>query len=174
MSEISEKLFSGIEEQGWKGRTVSIDHLPEIKRAVRGRYEEGLLDRTLFREQLSDFEFEPPANLPAARSILIVAAPVPQTRVYFNWKGTRFPLVIPPTYAGYLKTTASIVAALDSWLVPGGFRAVVARLPLKTVAVGSGLADYGRNNLCYVAGMGSMLQLVGAFSDLPCDTDFWQ
>jgi epoxyqueuosine reductase len=37
----------------------------------------------------------------------------------------------------------------------------------------SGLAEYGRNNICYVQGMGSFLQLIAAFSDLPCDHDPW-
>jgi epoxyqueuosine reductase len=46
-------------------------------------------------------------------------------------------------------------------------------LPLKTLAVSSGLALYGRNNITYVPGMGSFLQLVGAFSDMPCDSDSW-
>lgn len=54
----------------------------------------------------------------------------------------------------------------------GGDRAAP-RLPLKTLAARSGLAQYGRNNICYVAGMGSFFQLVGAFSDLPAEDDAW-
>jgi epoxyqueuosine reductase len=36
-------------------------------------------------------------------------------------------------------------------------------LPLKSLAVRSGLAAYGRNNVCYVPGMGSFLELVGLY-----------
>lgn len=48
------------------------------------------------------------------------------------------------------------------------------RLPLKLLAARSGLAVYGKNNICYVEGMGSFLTLVSYFSDLPCAEDNWQ
>lgn len=38
----------------------------------------------------------------------------------------------------------------------------------------SGLAEYGKNNICYVSGMGSFLQIVAAYSDLPCSEDGWR
>jgi epoxyqueuosine reductase len=47
-------------------------------------------------------------------------------------------------------------------------------LPLKLLAAGSGLGSYGRNNVVYVPGMGSFLQLVAAYSDLACEKDSWQ
>jgi epoxyqueuosine reductase len=47
-------------------------------------------------------------------------------------------------------------------------------LPLKTLAVRSGLGEYGRNNICYVNGLGSYAQLVGLFSDMPCADDDWR
>jgi len=42
------------------------------------------------------------------------------------------------------------------------------------LAVRSGLGQYGKNNICYVSGMGSFLQLVAAYSDMPCEEDSWQ
>jgi len=39
--------------------------------------------------------------------------------------------------------------------------------------VRSGLAEYGRNNVCYVDGMGSFLTLVAYLSDVPCIDDNW-
>jgi epoxyqueuosine reductase len=47
-------------------------------------------------------------------------------------------------------------------------------LPLKQLAVRSGLGQYGRNNICYVSGIGSFLQLVAVYSDLPCEKDDWR
>jgi epoxyqueuosine reductase len=47
-------------------------------------------------------------------------------------------------------------------------------LPLKLLAARSGLVQYGRNNICYVSGLGSFLQLVAAYSDMPCEEDSWQ
>lgn len=46
-------------------------------------------------------------------------------------------------------------------------------LPLKRLAVHSGLACYGRNNVCYIEGLGSNFSLVAYWSDLPCVDVGW-
>jgi epoxyqueuosine reductase len=60
-------------------------------------------------------------------------------------------------YAGYLK----------------GFRLEKKRLPEKLLAVRSGLARYGKNNITYVPGMGSFHRPAVFVSDMPCDKDSW-
>jgi epoxyqueuosine reductase len=94
--------------------------------------------------------------------------------VVFDPTGERVPMVVPPTYVSYTPRTESVQAVLADWFQHEGYRLAKPQLPLKTLAVRSGLADYGRNDICYVSGMGSFLQLVGAFSDLPCDGDPWR
>ena len=167
-------LLDGIEQRGWKGRIVPIDHLTELDEAIRGRYERGLLDETLYREQLAPFSIDPPPDLPGARSIVIVAVPTPQMRLAFHWHGRTVPVVVPPTYVSYTARTESVRSIVASWLREDGYRLAGTRLPLKTLAVRSGLAEYGRNNITYVPGMGSFLQLVAGLSDLPCDGDPWR
>jgi epoxyqueuosine reductase len=168
------KLFDMIEEHGWKGQMVPIDHLNDLRHAIIGRREHGLIDEKLYREQLSFFSFDPPADLPETRSILIVAVPTPQMRVIFKWQDRCVPVIVPPTYVSYTSRTESTQDVLSRWLKQEGHRLAKPQLPLKTLAVYSGLAKYGRNNICYVDSMGSFLQLVGAFSDLSCDNDPWQ
>jgi epoxyqueuosine reductase len=170
----TDKLLSRIEQRGWKGRVVPADHLPDLQEAIHGRYEQGLIDSTFYRDQLSFFSFELPSDLPAARSIIIVAVPTPQMRLFFRWCGEHYAIVVPPTYVSYTPRTESVQAVLGTWLKDDGYSLAKPRLPLKTLAVRSGLAYYGRNNISYVPGMGSFLQLVGAYSDLPSDTDPWQ
>lgn len=163
-----------IEERGWRSRIVPIGRLADLQEAIRDRYEHGLIDETLYRETLSFLFFDPPADLPGARSIIVVAVPTPQMRIVFRWKGEGVPVVVPPTYVSYTPRTKSVQADLAAWLRQEGYHLAKTRLPLKTLAVRSGLAEYGRNNICYVPGMGSFLQFVGAFSDLPCDGDPWR
>jgi epoxyqueuosine reductase len=170
----AERLLERIDERGWRGRIVPIDHLPDLEKAILGRFEGGLLNAALYREQLGFFSFDPPANLPAACSIVIVAAPTPPMRIVFHWRGERVPVVVPPTYVGCTPRTESVQAVLETWLRKDGYRLAKPKLPLKTLAVRSGLAEYGRNNLCFVPGLGSFLQLVGGFTDLPCENDPWR
>ncbi len=174
MTGIMKGLTNLIEGRGWQGRIVPISHLDDMKREIRHRYECGLLAEKLYREQLSRFSFEPPGDLPEARSIIVVAVPAPQTRTIFHWHDRRLAVIVPPTYADYSATTACVQAVLASWLQRNGYEVAGAQLPLKTLAAWSGLAEYGRNNICYVAGMGSFLQLAGVFSDLPCSEDGWR
>ena len=48
-------------------------------------------------------------------------------------------------------------------------------LPQKRFAVRSGLAEYGKNNICFVDGMGSLLTLFCFISDMPCpDNYIWR
>jgi epoxyqueuosine reductase len=169
-----EKLLNMIDNQGWRGQIVSIDHLNELRFAILSRFEQGQIDRKLYQEQLSFFSFDPPSDLPGVRSILIVAVPTPQMRIFFQSQGRRVPVIIPPTYVSYTPRTNKTQDALADLLKQAGYHLAKPQLPLKTLAVHSGLAKYGRNNICYVDGMGSFLQLVSAFSDLPCNNDQWQ
>jgi epoxyqueuosine reductase len=169
-----EKLLKFIEEKGWKGRIIPISHLTELRESILGRYRQGFIEKTLFQEQLSFMSYDQPSDLPGACSIIVVAVPTPQMRIICHWQGRRVSVTVPPTYVSYTTRTESIQAIIADWLHFKGYHLVKAQLPLKTLAVCSGLANYGRNNISYVAGMGSFLQLVGAFSDLPCNGDQWQ
>jgi epoxyqueuosine reductase len=59
-------------------------------------------------------------------------------------------------------------------LAPQGYRLVEVVVLKKLLAVQSGLAEYGRNNIAYVPGMGSLHRLVTFFSDLPGEEDGWR
>ena len=167
------KLLDKIQESGWKGKVVPVSHLTDLRDAILKRFERGLIDKDLYTDQLKFFSFDPPAGLPDARSIIIVAVPTPQMRITFRWMGSSVPVIIPPTYVNYTSRTDDTLAVLKNWLSQEGYRLVKSALPLKTLAAGAGLAKYGRNNICYIPGMGSFLQLAAAFSDLPCDNDPW-
>lgn len=169
-----EKLFNMIKEHGWSGQIIPIDHIKDLRHAIISRKEQGLIDEKLYLDQLSFFSFDPPADFPGIRSILIVAVPTSQMRITFKWQERRIPVIVPPTYVSYTPRTENTQEVLAVWLKHEGYRLAKPQLPLKTLAVFSGLAKYGRNNICYVDGMGSFLQLVGAFSDLSCDNDPWQ
>jgi epoxyqueuosine reductase len=168
-----QRFLGMIEERGWKGRVVPVGRLADLEAAIHDPYEHGLLDAALYR-LLGFMSFEVPADLPGARSIVVVAVPTPQMRVFFHWHGERVPVIVPPTYVSYTPRTEDVQSVLAAWLQREGYRLAKPRVPLKTLAVRSGLAEYGRNNICYVPGMGSFLQFVGAFSDLPSDGDPWR
>jgi epoxyqueuosine reductase len=165
-----ERLLSKLEEQGYKGRIVSAEHLPELQVGIEGPYVDGLLDEELYQDYLTSFEF----NLPEAKSLIVVAFPDPQTRVIFAWEGKPLPTIVPPTYLHFREIDKRVEELLVEALAPEGYRVALAKLPKKLTAVRSGLAQYGRNNISYVPGLGSFHRVVVLWSDLPLAEDDWR
>jgi epoxyqueuosine reductase len=168
-----ERLYNQMENLGLKARVVSIRHLPELQEELVDRNARGQFDREFYQERLTYFDFIPPAELRAARSLIMVAVPSPQTRVGFTWHGKKLSLILPPTYRGHDRIYAQTGEVLGNILAPEGYRLAQARLPQKLLFTRSGLAEYGRNNISYVPGMGSFYQPTVFFSDLPCEQDAW-
>jgi len=171
---IVDQLYAQLEQQGLKGRVVSIRHLHELEQDIKGRQSQNLFDSNFYRERLDFFEFHTPDELFSSLSLIIVAMPRPQTRVTFTWSGKTLSLILPPTYWKYQRISSHIMDRLKKILAPEGYHVTLANLPLKTLAVRSRLGAYGRNNICYVPGMGSFLQLAACYSDFPCAEDDWQ
>lgn len=168
------RLIEMLEARGWRARVVPVSRLADLARIAHDLRESGQIDPALDRERFRSFSFDLPRDLAGARSIVIAAVPTPQMRVVFEWQGERLRVTIPPTYVGYGTRTEHAQQIVAAWLARDGYRLAPTTLPLKTLAVRSGLAEYGRNNITYVTGLGSFAQLVGAFSDLPSDGDPWR
>ena len=174
MDEFVDELFVRLRERNYQARMVSISHLKLLQKEIEGFRNHGLLDSEFYKDRLAWFSFKVPKTLPKAQSMIVVAVPRPQTCAIFTWQGQRHQLIIPPTYTAYNSITEQIEKLLDKILREKGYTSKGTELPLKLLAARSGLGQYGRNNICYVLGMGSFLQLVAVYSDLPCEEDSWQ
>jgi epoxyqueuosine reductase len=91
--------------------------------------------------------------------------------VTFERQGRRRSYTVPPTYDYSVNQYA--LELLTRTLEPDGYRVAPGTVPLKLLAVRTGLAAYGRNNITYVPGMGSYHRLMAFFSDLPAGEDIW-
>ena len=138
-----EKLLNRIKVLGWRGKIVSVNHLSELQDSIYYPYSQGLIDKELFKEQLDFLTFDLPVDLPNATSIIFVAVPTPQMRITINWHGKSIFVIIPPTNVNYTPRTQNTQKILAEYLKNEGYHLVKAQLPLKTLAVRSGLAEYG-------------------------------
>jgi epoxyqueuosine reductase len=170
------ELEQQLQEAGFKGVVVSTDHLPELRCAYGRLLEEGNLDKDFYSEIVSRYglqwDFEPFAKLPAARSVIITAAQQPKISLEFQYDGKKYYGIIPPTYVH--DTDNAILRVLSTHLHKHGYEVCDALLPTKLLAVRSGLAKYGRNNIAYIDGWGSYFRLRAFFSDAPCKNDQWR
>ena len=169
--ETEENLIETIEQEGFRVKMVSVDHLEDLEKDINTFHQQGYFDEEFFTEELRGFEFEIPDNGFGAKSLIIAAAPQPQVRVTFTLEDEDLACIIPPTYS--YATDRKIEALLRVQLEPTGFSYKKVRIPWKLLAVRSGLAQYGKNNITYIAGLGSFYRLVAFITDLPCVEDSW-
>jgi len=153
------------------GRVVSVEHLAELRDDIMEKYETGLLDKDIYNTYMTEFGYDNPYDLPGARSVVIVATPQPHSRLTFHLDGHSRSFIVPTNYAH--GTDDIVKKALADLLEKGGFGIRRAHLPLKPLAVRSGLASYGKNNITYVDGMGSYFRLIAFYTDFPFEEDSW-
>jgi epoxyqueuosine reductase len=172
MNGIITEIEEGMKQFGYKAKTVSIRHLPEVQEAVGKLVRQGLVNKQLY--ETWHFYVQTNKNLPEANTIIVVAMPQPITRIWFKWQRTTYLADIPPDYFARAEYESRAEKALKNALEAAGYQIAQAHLALKTLAVRSGLATYGRNNITYIPGMGSLYSLVAFYSDCPCEQDNWQ
>ena len=170
--QLSCALIEHIEKEGFQGRIVSIAHLKELQKNIDTHHQKGLLDKELYDNYLASFDFECHDQLAGARSVIIVSIPQPQVRIMFTREDKSYPVIIPPTY--YFSADDEVANLLKAYLGPQGYKLNKVRLPDKLLAVRSGLAQYGKNNITYVNGLGSFHRPAVFISDFPCEADSWR
>jgi len=173
-NKIVQDFYEKLEVKGYKGKIVSAKHIPELQSSIKKFHEQKLLDPEFYEEYKSYFEFQPEAEFGEIKSLFIIAVPQPQYKVIFHWNNKEIPLLVPPTYLHGMAIIKKIKSFLTEILKPSGYKVEFARVPQKTLAVRVGLAEYGRNNIAYVLGMGSFHRLSTFYSDFPYDQEEWQ
>jgi epoxyqueuosine reductase len=166
--------FAVLTASGCKFRVVSTCHLADLQAEIEGRRDRGEFDSQFSKDYLFSFNFSPPAELPNAQSIVVVSMPRPPTKAIFNWNGRKQSFILPPTYTAYDEKRLQVERFVAEAVLKHGYNIATPRLPLKLLAVRSGLAEYGRPNITFAMGMGSFMRITAVYTDMPTETDNWQ
>jgi epoxyqueuosine reductase len=173
--EIYDQLKTELKEYGAECRIVSASHIPDLEAEYNLSLANSQIDKQFLKKSIQDYiDFFVLNKYPAIRSLIIIATPSPQVEVELCHDGTTHCLIIPPHYSDRIKVTGNIKNITSQIFDSNGYRTFSLVLPKKLLAVRSGLAKYGKNNISYVSGMGSYHRLTTFASDLPCDEDSWQ
>jgi epoxyqueuosine reductase len=146
--------------------TLPICRLKSRADATRGEF-----NSQFSKDYLFSFNFSPPPELTNAQSIVVVSMPRPPTKAIFNWNGRKQSFILPPTYIAYDEKRLQVERFVAEAVLKQGYNIATPRLPLKLLAVRSGLAEYGRPNITFTAGMGSFMRLTAVYTDMPIETD---
>ncbi|MDD5622549.1 MAG: 4Fe-4S double cluster binding domain-containing protein [Actinomycetota bacterium] len=168
-----ENLNNFLRKYNYRAGIISFSRLRELEDEIKSFYEDKYIDGAIYKLYLSSFAYNIEEGSFEPKSVIIIAAPRPQNRIYFNIGNKRFPVIIPPVYIGQRKLNQKIKAILDCYLSGTGYMVLPARLPEKLIAAHSGLSCYGKNNISYAKDFGSFFHLTSFFSNIDCDYGNW-
>jgi len=158
-------------------RVLSVNRLPQLRSDIEELKASGKLSSNeTFLSYIENKVYELPENFSDAESLVVMAVFTPIARVRFQYNGTTHELVIPHQYYHSGVTRAQLEATIREKITKEeNCRVEMAHgdVFMKQVAVRSGLGKYGRNNLCYVEGMGSLITLHAFWTDYQFDSYDW-
>ncbi|MGO8684281.1 MAG: 4Fe-4S double cluster binding domain-containing protein [Thermoleophilia bacterium] len=167
----SEETVCSLEARGWRAAVVPVGRLADLRAEIDRRTPN--IAPSVMRVVTRNLDFALPATVRTPRSLIIVAVPHACARVTVVFDGSEVAVPIPTTYCHHDEIQATVTAALATSLAPAGLSVAQMRLPEKLFAVCAGVARYGRNNIAYVDGCGSFVELVACVSDLAPNDDPW-
>lgn len=169
LAEALEKL----ESRGYKAAAVAVGRLAEL----RDQYEElarrRVLDERIAQDLLRGLVFAPPQSIRSPSSLVIIAAPDPIVCCTFEYQGAEVDVCVPPTYLHLRRKGEEVARELADLLPQDSHVELIINAPHKILAVRSGLARYGRNNITYIPGLGSFYRLATVCTDLPSGSGTW-
>jgi epoxyqueuosine reductase len=160
----------------YKARTLSVSHFPELQAWMDGlRRDDKLSRHPVYRSYIDNRSFAVPDDFPAAASVVILAYATPMLRLNVRHRGRDREIVLSPLYFEDGVTRAGLEAVVRRDIVrdPAAKLVPAQRLHLKLLAVRSGLGRYGRNNICFVDGMGTYHALFAFLTDATGLPDSW-
>lgn len=174
MLDLNQILIEELQKNGLKAEIISISHMDDIKNDIACLKEQSFFDEQFYNEYLRGrMEHNYWNSMPGAKSILIIACPQMITPIKFEYRGKNHTVIIPPTYV-YGETYERVESILKQVLAPYKYSFEGFRFPAKLIAVRSGLAIYGKNNISYISKMGSLYRLFAFITDMPCSEDHWR
>ncbi len=157
-ADIKTEFGAALSRAGFRYRFAPLSTLALLEATLADLRRDGLLAESLYAEYHESLEFVAPPEMPAPRTLIVVAYPSPSVKVRFELDTGPIEAVIPSTYLssdGRERCLETMRSILDG----AGYSVTDARVPRKLLAVKSGLAQYGRNNIVYVKGLGSKVRL---------------
>jgi epoxyqueuosine reductase len=161
----------------YKYRTTSIEHLEDMQKYMNALRKQGLFSKNkVFRSYVDSKSFKLPDDFQDAKFIIVLAVYTPLAIAHALHRGRSFEILIPPNYQIQSFTVEQLKMSIIQQVIrEKGYRIrnVSNGIFLKHLAVRSGLAKYGRNNICYVEEMGSMFALFAFYTDYVFSEDHW-
>jgi epoxyqueuosine reductase len=161
-------LRKALDSAGFVHREAPVHVAGELAEILADLLDRGEVTESLLAEYRESLAFSCPAEVGEPRALIVVASASPNVKVRFQLESGPFEAVIPSTYISS-DSRERALAAMRSVLGPAGYQVARARIPVKLLAVRTGLAQYGRNNVAYIKNLGSFVRLDAFCTDAPLE-----
>jgi len=168
IADLSRQLGS----HGFQFRIIKYNEVKVLQDEITALFTSGNADDQIFQRYAKNFNYHLPSGNFQPNSVICVSEFSPILKISCRWQGKTYPVLMPPTYIDFTPP-AHPLTILQNVLTRYGFSVSRVRVPEKLVAVRSGLAHYGRNNISYVPEWGSFHRLSSYLTDLPTPKDTW-
>jgi len=161
---LADTLGAALDRVGVRHALAPVDVAEALNQEIAALRDQGLLAERLFEAYREYWRFAAPDGMKESRALIAVAWASPPVKVRFQMADGPLDAIVPPTYISTAERSECL-ALVRSVLEPQGYSADWARVPAKLLAVRTGLAEYGRNNITYVPGLGSYARLGALCTD---------
>jgi len=148
---------------------LPIEKLSLLKKEIENTLDNVIEDKKLSKYISYAYNFNVANDFPQAKSIIIAAKFNPAHQIRLISNGKTHNITIPPGYINFRSKQIALEKSVNDILTPAGYKIKRIILPVKLLAVQSGLAEYGRNNIAYIPEFGSYHFLASFLSDFPAD-----
>ncbi|BEP29880.1 4Fe-4S double cluster binding domain-containing protein [Helicovermis profundi] len=177
----NDKIINELENKGFKAKFISINSIDRIKPELDKVQSDNPFVSKHLSSYFDEFNYDINSLMKTAKSILIIATPDPISRIGFTIDKKKKNVIMPPMYLYNSsvkneinqKNISRISKSLDNILSNYDYKSKKINLPAKLLAVKSGLGKYGKNNICYIDGLGSFMWLSVYLTDVPCFDEVW-
>jgi epoxyqueuosine reductase len=149
----------------FKYRTLSVEHLKEVAGWIEKLKKENRVSTNeTYRSYIAGFRYDVENMLSGAKSLIIGSVAQNLVSVTFHNKGKAYQIITPSGYFPCPPNGPEIRKKVIDEIIKDSSKkieGVGGVLPVKTIAVRSGLAEYGKNNITFIdGGFGSFHRLV--------------
>jgi len=169
--EIVSELMQEVSRHGDRLQIIPIKRIGDLKADIeeyRSTEELNSFQTYLLNDK---FNYEiPEADFPI-RSVLLLAIPHPmyaEVLLTHDGKTIRCKSLVMSDFRGTEEYLTEALAYRGYHIVPAP------EIPLKRLAVRTGMSIYGRNNITYIEGMGSQFSYAAFYSDVIAESDPWR
>ena len=163
---ISIEMINHLETAGLRAAFLPYRAMEQIKKSYDELFERSK-DIPYVQNAIKHFQNHQPPNIPfEPLSFFIVAFPGDDAQIILRIEGKQIAVPIPPPFndPAEQKRCNEIVEST----LKGHQTAHTRGISQKLLTVISGLGRYGRNNICYIEGLGSYFNLRAFYTDIPC------